>query len=223
MGRVLLALLAVGCQYQAPAAENGVETDAPPTQPDGPAPDTSQPACGDADGDTVCDEDDACPGSDDRVDTDEDDIADGCDNWPCGAEPAAPSANVTVGNATWGATLSEVNFGGGRLKVANKNTDVSLSFAFAIHDNSCGGNCIDQIEVGIIEGDRQKCPFDQAVPKNVGTTGTRSTTLRTPNAPGLYTVRYGLGENFECVTTGHTSWWQGEPPASHTIAILCVP
>ena len=200
-----------------------VDTDAPPSQPDGPAPDTSQPACADTDGDTVCDEDDTCPASDDRIDTDNDSVADGCDDWPCGSLPAAPSASVTVGNTTWGATLSNVNFGGSTRKVATKNTDVSLSFDYSIHDNSCAGNCIDQIEVGIIEGNRQRCPFDQAVPKGQNATGTRTTMLRIPNTPGLYSVRYGLGENFSCTSGGANTWWLGEPDATHTIAIVCVP
>lgn len=219
---LVLALLAVGCQYHAPAAGDDVDPDAPPTT-DGPAVDTSLPACGDADGDTVCDEDDTCPGSDDRIDADNDTVADGCDTWPCGAEPAAPAASVTVGNATWGATLSNVSFGGSTLKVAESNTDVSLSFDYAIHDSSCPGNCIDQIEVGIITGNRQRCPFDQTVPKNQNVTGSRTTTLRIPNTPGVHTVRYGLGQNFSCTSGGANNWWLGEPDATHTIAIVCVP
>lgn len=219
---LVLALVVVGCQYQAPAAGD-VDSDAP-AQPDGPPPpDTSQPACGDADGDTVCDEDDTCPGSDDKADTDGDGLADGCDDWPCGSLPAAPSATVTVGNTTWGATLSNVNFGGSTRVVAAKNADVSLSFDYAIHDSSCPGNCIDQIEVGIITGKRQKCPFDQAVQKNQNVTGSRTTTLRVPTTSGLHTVRYGLGQNFSCTANNANDWWQGEPPDAHTIAIVCVP
>lgn len=221
--RVLALALVVGCQYQAPAAGDDVDTDAPPTPSDGPAPDTSQPACADADGDTVCDEDDTCPENDDRIDTDNDSIADGCDDWPCGSLPAAPSASVTVGNTTWGATLSNVSFGGSTRTVAAKNSDVSLSFDYAIHDSSCAGNCIDQIEVGIITGNRQRCPFDQTVPKNQNVTGSRTTTLRIPNTSGVHTVRYGLGQNFSCTSGGANNWWLGEPAETHTIAIVCVP
>lgn len=222
--RVLVIALFAACTYQAPGASPGIADDDDQPMPDGPAPDTGQPACTDSDGDGVCNELDKCPGNDDGLDGDQDGIADGCDTWPCGEEPALPNAAVTVGDATWGATLSNVNFGGGRLKVATKDVDVALSFDFDIHDKSCPGNCIDQIEVGIIAGERQKCPFDQAVSKQNGANGSRATTLRTPNASGLYTVRYGLGQNFGCFSGGATDWWQQpEPPASHTIAILCIP
>lgn len=213
--------MVVGCHYQAPAVGDDVETDAP--QADGPTADTSQPACADSDGDSVCDADDACPGSDDNADADGDGLADGCDDWPCGSLPAAPPAAVTVGNTTWGATLSNVSFGGSTRTVATRNTDVSLTFDYSIHDSSCTGNCIDQIEVGIITGKRQKCPFDQAVPKGQNVTGSKTATLRIPDAPGVHTVRYGLGENFSCTANGANNWWLGEPADSHTIAIICVP
>jgi hypothetical protein len=222
--RLLLLTLIAACSYEAPSfGSDPTDGPAPADAPEVDAPPDTTPACADSDNDGVCNEVDACPGSNDNADDDGDGIADGCDDWPCGEAPDAPSNQVTVGNGTWGATLSNVNFGGGKLKVADKNTDVSLAFAFSIHDSSCPGNCIDQIEVGLIAGDRQKCPFDATVQKGQNITGNRTTTIRTPNASGTYFVRYSLGQNFSCTSGGANTWWLGPPGDGTTIAILCVP
>jgi hypothetical protein len=80
MRRILgIAVVVAGCASAgAPGAETGDDTQPLPSVDAALPPD----ACGDDDGDTICNVADKCAGHDDRVDGDMDTIADGCDRCP---------------------------------------------------------------------------------------------------------------------------------------------
>lgn len=81
--RVVLAIVALaGCASAGQPSIGGDDTggdDAPPTDAKGAV---TPDACGDDDGDTVCNVADKCPGHNDAVDADTDTVADGCDRCP---------------------------------------------------------------------------------------------------------------------------------------------
>jgi hypothetical protein len=173
-------------------------------------------ASDDSDGDAVCDSADVCPGSDDALDEDGDGTPDGCDPCPIDG-PSAPPIPATV--ASGGITISAVSLaGGGNVAVVDPGASVSVSLRYAITDCVCSG-CIDQIEIGLVPGPSfQYCAYSSQ-PGCGGDTGTDTDTLRAPSAPGVYSVRFGKGQNYGCT---HTSWWQGTPGTERTIGAICV-
>lgn len=208
-GLVVLPLLAAGCSFEhglLPDDDHASPPDAAvPATGDAPLADASvQPSCDDDDGDGVCNED---------------------DDWPCGGKPDAPPASVTLvvndGKTRVTITLVTLDIQGQRA-VARPNENLQLTFTFSIRDTACGGNCRDQIEVGWVPGNRLGCPFDNAVDKQDGAAGVRTTSIRAPNQVGVYDLRFDLGQNYSCNHDGANTWWNGEPPASQTIAKLCV-
>lgn len=210
MRLIVVWLVAAGCSFQHGAYPDGVgdTPDAPPVPvtgdasvDGGPTPDAP---CGDDDGDGVCNAD---------------------DDWPCGAKPDAPPATVVLvtNNGATRVTISLVTLDlDGQRAVADPEDNLQLSFGYSIEDTSCGGNCRDQLEVGWVPGRRLGCPFDAAVDKEDGAKGFRTTTVRAPEDPGVYDLRFGFGQNLSCNHNGANTWWDGTPPASQTIAKLCV-
>lgn len=190
-------------------------------------------ACVDSDGDTVCDAVDTCATADDLVDTDADGVPDGCDDWPCGAKPAAPLAHVTSSHQSnqlsTTITLSDTmlaagSFGNGaqgQFMVASPGATIALMTRYSIVDCICPG-CRDQIEYGFA-GHRLGCLYD-ANPQGNGecaleTTGAVTRTFTAPTTPGAHELRFNLGQAFEC---GDTTGWFSPPASSLTIAHVCV-
>lgn len=170
----------------------------------------------DDDGDRVPDACDRCPSGDDAADADADGIADACDDWPCGALDA-PHDEVSGE----GITISSVSIdGGGNRAVVRAGASVSLALQYRIDDTSCGG-CIDQVEIGIVPGDRLDCVYD-ANPPGGGAGGDASGSFDAPTEPGLYELRHNLGQNWSCYDRGASTWWAGAPPPEHTFGLLCV-
>jgi hypothetical protein len=183
--------------------------------------------CADQDHDGACDPVDRCPGFDDRLDADGDGIPDGCDDWPCGARPVAPSPTVAADVLTGGkhatVTLRDTTVEGQALFVAAPGAPMKLATSYTIVDCICP-NCIDQIEVGLAPGTRAGCIFD-AKPGSTPTcaTGSSATTtfaLAAPTTPGLYEVRFNLGQAYTC--DAHADWWNQPPTALATVALVCV-
>jgi hypothetical protein len=159
------------------------------------------------------------------ADADTDGVCDAVDDWPCGAKPAAPGATISFsGNngATDIAITATTLDNTGRLAVATPQENLSLRFDYAIEDQACPGNCIDQIEIGWVPGGRAGCVFDDPVSKENGADGSINVMIRAPNTKQVYDLRVNLGQNFSCNYNGANSWWNATPDASKTIAKLCV-
>ena len=87
---IALAIVAGGCASAGmPGAEPGDDTSAPV---DAFVADSPPDACGDDDGDTVCNAADKCAGHDDKLDADMDTVADGCDR--CAMADDRPDVNM---------------------------------------------------------------------------------------------------------------------------------
>ncbi|HEY5944921.1 MAG TPA: hypothetical protein VIV40_05490 [Kofleriaceae bacterium] len=157
------------------------------------------------------------------ADDDGDGVCNGADTWPCGAEPAAPSATVafTGNNGQTSTTITSVNLDNtGTLAVATSQENLSLTLHYDVQDTACQQACIDQVEIGWEPGGRTMCVFDDAVSKQTGVANTVSVTIRAPQAKNVYDLRVNLGQNYSCGTS--KSWWGGTPGATRTIAKLCV-
>ncbi len=172
--------------------------------------------CADMDGDGICDTDDVCPGGDDGMDGDGDGVPDACDDCPIDG-PSATPIPTTVTNT--GITIDSVSLnGGGNIATVAAGSSVSVGLDYAIRDCDCTG-CVEQIEIGLVPGPTfQYCAFS-AVPGCSGRSGTDSDSLTAPTTPGVYHVRFGRAQDYDC---GHPDWWDGTPPAARTIGALCV-
>ena len=158
-------------------------------------------------------------------DSDGDGICDAVDDWPCGVKPTA--LGVVTESDNNGQTLLQITgFGFGTagtlFAVVAPTTALTVKFNYLWHDTSCSMNCIDQIEIGYTPGDRIGCPFDQAVPKLVGASGSLMYGLTAPAQPGVVSVRFAIAQNFSCTGGGATTWFQGPPPAANIAGYICV-
>jgi hypothetical protein len=149
-------------------------------------------------------------------DSDGDGIVDACDDWPCGVRP---TISATV--AGQGIQISAADLGGGgNAVVVAASSTVALTFSYTIDDTTCP-SCLDQIEIGLVPGNRLYCAYD-ANPPGSGASGPSSWSVAAPPAPGRYDLRFNLGQNYTCTSGGATGWWGGAPDASRTFAALCV-
>lgn len=149
-------------------------------------------------------------------DSDGDGIVDACDDWPCGVRPTIPATVTAQGIQISAADLG----GGGNAVVVAASSTVALTFSYTIDDVICGG-CIDQIEIGLVPGNRLYCAYDSNPPGS-GASGASSQSFTAPSTTGRYDLRVNLGQNFGCAYGGATGWWGGAPDASRTFAVLCV-
>jgi hypothetical protein len=174
----------------------------------------ADPCLGDADRDGVDDCRDACAGSDDSLDADGDGEPDGCDDCPVDGPVALPMLPVAFD----GITISSLSVdGGSHVEVVSAGSTVELSIGYEITDCRCAG-CVDQIEVGLVPAAGPSLCAYNGVPGCVGMTDIYQGPLTVPDAPGVYMLRFGKGQDFDC----GVSWWSGEPPAAQTIGALCV-
>jgi len=205
-----VALIVLGaCSFQPRAAVTGGGDDAAPGDGvrhdaaiDARPPDAPPDACSDGDSDGVCDD---------------------VDDWPCGARPPSPPSTVvsSPGSQTT-ATLTTISVAGTQLVVATPNQALAVSFHYKITDTACPGDCVDQLEVGWVPGDRAGCVFDQAVDQHGGEQGSAAGTFQAPGMAGLYDMRVAVGQNYSCTYQGAHTWYHGQPAASTTIAKVCV-
>ena len=132
-----------------------------------------------------------------------------------------------VSNKPAGADLEMTNIdlsGSGQMIVATAGSTLMLSMDYTLHETRCEANCIDQIEVGWMQGSngpRSGCVFDAAVSKANGVMGqVQGFSITAPMTSGNYDLRTNIGQNTSC---GSGSWFAGEvPDPSTTIARLCV-
>jgi len=160
----------------------------------------------------------ACP------DTDGDGLCNAVDPWPCGlAAPAVPPAVVTGTDVA--ATISNVSIaGGGNTAVAAPGSQLSYTVTWTLRDSDpwCM-SCQDQIEVGIVAGNRQGCVYDDNPPQNQQQAGVANVNMTAPSTSGVYSLRFQVARDFGCTAFGRTGWWIGEPSADKTFGVICVP
>jgi hypothetical protein len=224
---VVLLTVFAGCSFSVTGETGGAGADASatdssisPVDPDAGIRDAARAI----DGKAVAPPPDACP------DADNDGVCDDVDDWPCGAKPAAIAVPVKfVNGGNQSLTFSSVALAGGTNEyvVVSPGATITYGFGFDLQDMTCGGNCIDQIEIGLVAngvGNYQSCPVDQPISKSNGLTATESNkTLTAPMTGGDYDIRFDIGQNYSCGDNGHTNWWAGNPPpAAQSIAHVCV-
>ncbi len=222
-GPVLLLLLA-GCGFSAPAgtAQPGDDQPAPadaPKEIDAPAqttPDAPIDAplqmvdapCQDEDGDGECN----------TVDT-----------WPCGPTPAMPGNAVTWDKVDTQQrhqtiTLTNAVAGGTKLLVVAPGGTFTVGAGYSIVDCICTG-CIDQIQIGVVPGATKKCIYDSNPNCASASTGNSNVTITAPATPGVYDIRFRMGQDYSCNGNSgqNTGWWDNMAPASaQTVAKICV-
>ena len=211
-----MVLCVSGCGFSAPAS--GVpDPDAILPDPDG---SIGMPI--DAAADAAIDGAAPCP------DSDGDGICDAVDLWPCGPQPGAPGDPVTSdgvsGTNHLTMTLSGTSLGGTKLKVVTAGSTFTVSASYSILDCICTG-CIDQIQVGLVPGTTKKCIYDANPACSPATTGAGSVVLTAPATPGVYDVRFRVGQDYSCEGNSGTTtgWWTNvAPAATATIARVCV-
>lgn len=241
MGRsIVLLTLVAGCSFSTSVTpENTPGVDGPPidtpqcagTDSDGDGINDPCDACpndnpNDSDNDGVCNSADACGLGPDNVDGDSDGVADACDDWPCGAKPAAPAATVMWDTSNENVTLSMIDIAAtnARLAVVDAGATFSVEATYSIVDCQCP-NCIDQIEIGFHTIGKAACLYNGnpngAGNCTVATTGNATRTLTAPATPGTYQLRFNRGNDNSCQNNG--AWWANVPPeAGNTFAIVCV-
>jgi hypothetical protein len=153
-------------------------------------------------------------------------MIDAVDTWPCGPMPTPVSTTVSDQPTGANLTMSTINVSTqGQLIVATAGQTLSLGLHFTLTDTRCMQSCIDQVEVGWMQGTtgpRSGCVWSNNVPDPGGVTQNVSGfTIKAPMTPGTYDLRTNIGQNTSC--GNGTAWWANEvPAATSTIAILCV-
>lgn len=152
-------------------------------------------------------------------DADGDGVSDACDDWPCGARPSVPGTvsaeHIEVSSVRLGDASDAVS-----TAVAARGSMLRVRFEYAIDDTGCGG-CIDQIEIGLVPGDRAFCAYD-ANPPGSGARGSVDRMVRMPSSPGPVALRFNLGQNYGCEHMGASTWWDAAPGESQTFAVICI-
>ena len=233
----LISMLFVGCGFTAsPDTHSGVDAGSGrPTGGSGGSGTVDDAAPGTADAATPDAKLDPCGGQDD----DHDGVCNSDDDWPCGPKPSDPGEDRDLtgqpdGNGRLQLQNIDVSGGGGggfgnhatggsRRIVVQSDDTIGLALQYTLKDTGCPGNCIDQIEYGLMP-DRDGCLFDDVVSKSSGVSGQSSVTLSAPNVaePTQYELRVHVGRNFSCTYNGAHAWYQGSPPSGNTIAYVCV-
>jgi hypothetical protein len=205
---VLLTVLA-GCAFrpQGDVGDDLVLPDASATTTDG----------GGGDGATATIDAPPC------TDVDQDGTCDDQDPWLCGASPPTVPATVSTGNGVTASISSVAIAGGGNVVTAAPGAALTYSLAWTLRDENalCPG-CTDQIEVGIVDGNRHACVYDANPPQNQTQSGTANIDMTAPTTPGLYTLRFKIAQDFSCNAFGRNGWWLGPPDSDATFGAICV-
>jgi hypothetical protein len=210
-----------GCGFHAPPGASGVDPDAPKAPADAEVT-ADAPVTVDAAPDAAID---APP----CADVDNDGVCDSQDQWLCGPQPAMPGNTVTLDDQQNGnhqtVTLTGASLGAtGKLRMVAPGATFTVTANTSILDCICTG-CIDQIQIGLVPGPTKKCLYDANPPCQGADTGTGNVTLTAPTTPGVYDVRFRVGQDYSCegMSGNNTGWWTNMPPGpSTTVAKICV-
>jgi hypothetical protein len=143
-------------------------------------------------------------------------------------QPPAPSATVTLDDVQGAEhdtiTLSNVTLAGQVLAVVPAGAQLTLEADYSIFDCICP-TCSDQIQVGFVPGRKLACAYDgvpnQSSPCMTPVTDHATRTLPVPTTPGVYDLRFRLGQDLGC-TSGGTWWTDTAPGPAQTVATICV-
>ena len=119
-------------------------------------------------------------------------------------------------------TITNVSINGGsNVAFLSTNESFSLNISYNIMDCDCEG-CRDQIEIGFVPGESHLyCAYDGVPGCSSPVQGNHNTTIAAPSDPGVYDIRFGRRQDYGCFHS-HTNWWNGTPPESRTIGMICV-
>jgi hypothetical protein len=226
MRSTALLVLVAACGFTAPAgtAQPGDDAQPPPPADAPPEIDAPVPPAIDAAIDAPILPIDA-PCADDDMDG----TCDAVDTWPCGATPAMPGNTVTWDNVDnqqrhQTITLTGAQAGGTKLLVVAPGATVTVGSGYSIRDCICQG-CIDQIQIGLVPGTTKKCLYDANPSCSPASTGSGNVTITAPMTPGVYDLRFRLGQDYGCNGENgtNTGWWVNQAPApQQTVAKICV-
>lgn len=215
---LVLAIL-TGCGFSAPSGVGSPVADGPATTGDGPP--VVVDGATDAGTDAAIDAP-PCP------DGDSDGVCDALDLWPCGPQPQPPGDPVTSDSISGGnhlaMTLTGTTLGSGKLRAVAPGATFTVTASYSILDCICTG-CIDQIQVGLVPGTTKKCIYDANPSCSPASTGAGNVTLTAPSTPGVYDVRFRVGQDYSCTgnSGNNIGWWTNvAPDATTTVAKICV-
>jgi len=109
---------------------------------------------------------------------------------------------------------------GSKYIVTSAGDSFMVDFQYTWTDTSCAGNCIDQVEIGYVPGDRVGCAFDGQVPKGQSVSGNPNYMMTAPATLGWTSIRIAIGQGLTCGTAG--TWFEGPPPANEIAGYVCV-
>jgi len=211
-----------GCGFSAPG---GVARDPDASSP---ADDAAVDTAGDAPVVVVDAAVDAAIDAPPCPDDDMDGVCNAQDIWQCGPQPPMPGNVVTLDTEQSGdhqtVTLTGTSLGMGKLRTVSPGATFTVSAGYAILDCICTG-CIDQIQVGLVPGNLKSCIYSANPPCTQSDTGNGSVTLTAPNTPGVYDVRFRVGQDYSCNGNSGNAvgWWDNQAPgAATTVAKICV-
>ena len=222
--RYAALVLLAGCGFSAPAgtAQPGDGSQPPPS--DAPKADAAPMPMIDAPIDSPIQPIDA-PCQDD----DGDGQCNSLDTWPCGPTPTMPGNTITWDTVDGQQrhqtiTLTNAAAGGAKLLVVAPGATFTVGAGYGILDCICTG-CIDQIQVGLVPGATKKCLYDGNPNCATASTGTGNVSFTAPTTPGVYDVRFRIGQDFSCNgnSGANTGWWTNvAPDPAQTVAKICV-
>ena len=217
-------LLAAGCGFSAPAGTAQPGDDTPPPPADAPAIDSPAVPTIDAPIDSPIQMLDApC------ADEDNDNVCNTVDTWPCGPSPTSPGSSVSWDKVDGQQrhqtiTLTNASAGGMKLLVLAPGASFNVASGFSILDCICNG-CIDQIQIGVVPGATKQCLYSNNPSCSPATAGNGNVSMTAPMTPGVYDIRFRMGQDFSCSgnSGNNVGWWENTPPAAaQTVAKICV-
>jgi hypothetical protein len=141
----------------------------------------------------------------------------------CTMQPPAPldalDESQNAGLTTLRIKGFKINSNGSKYLVASADDSFMVDFQYTWTDTSCANNCIDQVEIGYVPGDRVGCAFDGQVPKGPPISGNPSYTMTAPATLGWTSIRIAIGQALTC---GTGTWFEGPPPATEIAGYVCV-
>ena len=144
----------------------------------------------------------------------------------CSMQPAAPPFQLDESQNAGATTLRiknlKVGTTGGKYIVAAAGDAFDVAFNYTWVYSSCASNCIDQIEIGYVPGDRVGCPFDGPVARAVAVSGMLTYPMTAPATPGWTSIRIAIGQALGCTANSAHTWFEGPPPDTEIAGYVCV-
>jgi hypothetical protein len=111
--------------------------------------------------------------------------------------------------------------GGTNVVHVGAGAQFSVSLEYVMEACGCS-SCTDEIEIGLVPGNPQTCPYTGPEHCNNAVNGPYTGMLTAPNTPGVYDLRFNLRLDYSCLQTTQT-WWNAQPGPDRTVGVVCVP